>query len=138
MKRVFLDTAYFIALAVKDDQHHAAALELAGQYDMPETELVTTRAIVLEIGNSLSKPRYRQAAYEVFDALENDRRVVMIELEPRLISGACELFRQREDKEWSLTDCLSFLVMNEWGVTEALTTDIHFEQAGFKALLRRN
>jgi len=136
MKRVFLDTAYFIALAVKDDQHHGAALRLARQLDVPETELVTTRAIVLEIGNSLRKPRYRRNACEIFDLLENDGRVRMVELEPRLLQSAAKLFCSRPDKEWSLSDCVSFSVMHEWQISEALTTDVHFEQAGFKALLR--
>ena len=138
MKQLFLDSAYLIALAAKDDQHHQQALQIAERVEAEDTQLVTTRAIFLELGSALSKSRYRQAACEMFDLLESDDCVVMVELEPLLLSKARKLFCERADKEWSLADCISFLVMTERGITGALTTDIHFEQAGFRALLRQN
>ena len=134
--KVFLDTAYAIALSVESDEHHDRAEELADQLEAEATHLVTTRAILLEIGNALSKKRYRKAAVELLDALEQDPQVEIVSLSEELYEQALELFRNRPDKEWGLVDCVSFVVMRERGLTEALTTDEHFKQAGFRPLLR--
>ena len=132
---VFLDTAYAIALSVESDEHHERAEELAEQLEAEATRLVTTRAVLLEIGNALSKKRYRKAALELLDALEQDPLVEIVSLSEELYGQALELFRNRPDKNWGLVDCISFVVMQERGLTEALTTDEHFEQAGFRPLL---
>jgi len=134
--KVFLDTAYAIALSVEPDEHHERAEKLAVQLETEQTRLVTTRAILLEIGNSLSKHRYRQAAAKLLDALEEDSSVEIVPLSEELYGQALELFRSRTDKEWSLVDCASIIVMQQRGLTEILTTDEHFKQAGFRALLR--
>ena len=133
---VFLDTAYAIALSSPTDQFHARALELAEQLESLGTQLVTTRAVLLEIGNALSKQRYRQAAVQLLDALEADPTVDIVPLLEPLYARGMQLYRARPDQEWGLTDCVSFLVMQDRGLTEALTTDEHFQQAGFRALLR--
>ena len=133
---VFLDTGYTIALSVESDKHHERAIELAEQLEAEKTRLVTTRAILLETGNALSKERYRQAAIKLLDALEEDPSVEIVPLSEELFAQAFELFRKRPDKEWGLVDCVSFIVMRERGLTEALTPDKHYEQAGFRALLR--
>ncbi len=116
---VFLDTAYAIALSVESDEHHERAEELADQMEAEATRLVTTRAVLFEIGNALSKKRYRRAAVELLDALEQDPRVEIIPLSEELYEQALELFRNRPDKEWSLVDCASFIVMQERKLTEA-------------------
>lgn len=134
--KVFLDTAYAIALSVESDEHHERAEILAEQLEAEQTSLVTTRAILLEIGNALSKKRYRKAAVELLDALEQDPQVESVPLTEELYEQALELFRKRPDKQWGLVDCVSFIVMQERGLTEALTTDEHYDQAGFRALLR--
>jgi len=133
--KVFLDTAYAIALSVESDEHHGRAEELADELEAEQTRLVTTRAILLEIGNALSKNRYRRAAVELLDALKQDPQVEIVPLSEELFEQALELFRNRPDKEWGLVDCVSLIVMQERGLTEALTTDVHYEQAGFRALL---
>ncbi len=133
---VFLDTGYVIALSVESDEYHERAEELAERLAKEKTRLVTTRAILLEIGNALSKERYRQAVIELLDALEEDSSVKIIPLSEELFARALELFRNRADKEWGLVDCVSFIVMREYGLTEALTMDKHYEQAGFRALMR--
>ena len=135
-KKVFLDTAYAIALAVAADAHHERAAELAELLESEQTQLITTRAVWLEIGNALSKRRYRAAAVELLSALTQDPQVEIITPTQAVFQQAFELFRDRPDKEWGLVDCLSFVVMQERGLAEALTTDEHFEQAGFRALLR--
>jgi hypothetical protein len=133
---VFLDTAYAIALSSPADQFHARALALAEQLEALGTRLVTTHAVLLEIGNALSKQRYRQTALQLLDALEADPAVDIVPMSEPFYARAMQLYRARPDKEWGLTDCVSFLVMQDRGLTEALTTDEHFQQAGFRALLR--
>lgn len=97
--------------------------------------MITTRAVVLEIGNALARIRYRNAAIELLDSLEEDPNVEIIPLSEELYNRAMKLYRQRVDKEWGMTDCISFVVMQDQVLTEALTTDVHFKQAGFRALL---
>jgi len=98
--------------------------------------VVTTRAVMLEIGNAFSKQRRRQAGIELLNALEADSGIEIIPLSERLYGRAWQLFRERPDKEWGLTDCVSFIVMQDRGLTEVLTSDEHFRQAGFHALMR--
>ena len=132
---LFLDTSYVIALSVTNDRHHGQALRLAEQIEEKHVRLVTTRAILLEIGNALSKERYRPAAVKLIEALENDPSAEIVPLSEELFSRAFQLYKGRTDKEWGLTDCLSFVRMKREGMTEALTADDHFRQAGFQALL---
>jgi len=133
---VFLDTAFAIALSSpKDHFHHRAGL-LAEQLQAAGTRLVTTRAVILKIGNALCKERYRAAAVRLLSALEADPAVEVIPLSESLYARALQLYKERPDKEWALTDCVSFVVMEDRGLSEALTTDEHFAQAGFRALLR--
>lgn len=133
---VFLDTAYAIALSSPTDLFHQRAVQLADELKSAATRLITTRAILLEIGNALSKQRYRRAAVMLLDSLETDPRVEIITLSEQLYARASRLYRDRPDKEWALTDCVSFIVMEDRGIDEALTTDEHFQQAGFQALMR--
>lgn len=98
--------------------------------------MVTTRAVLLEIGNSLSRKRHRVLGVALLEFLEADPRVEIVPLSEDLYRKGFELFGQRRDKEWGLVDCVSFVVMQERELQESLTTDEHFEQAGFRALLR--
>ncbi len=138
MRRLFLDSAFSIALAAPNDQYHAKALSLAEGIESDDTRLITTRAVVIEIGNALARPRYRQAAIALLEALEADPRVEIVPASEQLCRRGFQLYRDRRDKGWGLTDCLSFVVMQERGLTEALTPDEHFQQAGFRALLRES
>jgi uncharacterized protein len=136
MIEVFLDTSFAIALSSQTDRNHLQAVELASQLELHKTHLVTTQAILLEIGNALSKQRYRIAAIQLLESLETDRNVEIVLLTNDLYRQAFNLFKQRQDKEWGLVDCISFIVMQGRGITDALTADAHFQQAGFRALLR--
>jgi predicted nucleic acid-binding protein len=133
---VFLDTSFAIALSSVTDQNHVQAVNLANQLETHKTHLVTTQAILLEIGNALSKQKYRAAAIQLLESLETDSSVEVIALTNSLYQLAFNLFKQREDKEWGLVDCISFRVMQERGINDALTADTHFQQAGFRALLK--
>ena len=132
---VFLDAAYAIALSVPKDSYHKRAVLLADELEASKTRLVTTRAVMLEIGNALSKQRYRHAAVELLRSLEADPNVTIVPLSEDLYAQAFRLYRERPDKDWGLTDCISFIAMQGRKITEALTTDEHFQQAGFRALL---
>jgi predicted nucleic acid-binding protein len=136
MTEFFLDTSFAIALSSVTDQNHERAVKLANQIETDRTNLVTTQAILLEIGNSLSKQRYRAGAIQLLESLEADPSVEVVLLTNSLYKLAFNLFKQRADKEWGLVDCISFIVMEDRGITDALTTDAHFQQAGFRALLR--
>lgn len=136
MNEVFLDTSFAIALSSITDQNHERAVRLANQIETNKTRLVTTQAILLEIGNSLSKQKYRAAAIQLLESIEADLNVEVVLLTNSLYRLAFSLFKQRDDKEWGLVDCISFIVMQDRGIADALTTDTHFQQAGFRALLK--
>lgn len=133
---VFLDSAYAIALASTTDAFHYQALALADELEASGTRLVTTWAVLLEIDNALSKAQYRHAALQLLSSLQSDSNVEVVPLADSLLRQAVKLFSERPDKEWGLTDCLSFVVMEARGIADALTADEHFRQAGFRALLR--
>jgi predicted nucleic acid-binding protein len=134
MSEVFVDTAVVIALLLDGDEHHGKAwskiLALRSQ-----AKLVTTRAVCLEIGSSLSRPRHRAQAAALLASIEHDPEFEVVPLSEDLYAEGLTLFSERADKAWSLTDCLSFIVMRKRGITPALTTDQHFRQAGFEPLL---
>jgi uncharacterized protein len=132
---LFLDTSYAIALSSVNDRLHQAALTLADRVGTGMVRLLTTRAVLLEIGNALSKQRYRAAAIRLLHALESDPNVEILPLTEQLYTRAMQLFRERPDKDWGLTDCISFIVMRDYHIEEALTADEHFQQAGFIALM---
>ena len=136
MTEVFLDTSFAIALSSVTDKNYARAVEIANQIESNSTRLVTTQAILLEIGNALSKQRYRAAAIQLLESLETDPSVEVVLLTDSLYRLAFNLFKQRGDKEWGLVDCISFIVMQDRGIIDALTADTHFQQAGFRALLK--
>lgn len=131
---IFLDSAFAIALSVKTDSFHQKAVQISDNLD--DVILVTTRAILLEIGNALSKRAFRKAGGKLLASLEMDEGVLILPITDELYAKSFDLFAKRPDKEWSLTDCISFMVMQERGMSEALTTDDHFQQAGFRALMR--
>ena len=92
--------------------------------------------MLTEVGDAFSAPENRPAFLELLDTLKASPDARIIGPSPELFERGVDLFRQRPDKEWSLTDCISFVVMRDASLTEALTGDHHFEQAGFRALLR--
>ncbi len=135
MTEVFLDASYAIALSSAKDQYHQRAMILAEKLEIEQARLLTTRAVILEIGNALSKQIYRTASIELLTSLEEDPTVEIVPLSEELFERAFLFYQSRQDKEWGITDCISFVVMQERGLTEALTADEHFQQAGFRVLL---
>ncbi len=133
MKRVFADTSFYLAALSPRDVAHATALRVGGQIERP---VLSTDFILLELGNALSAVRERELFARLVPHLRSHPNVRIVPASRELLDRGFELFSRRADKDWSLTDCTSFVVMREEGLTDALTTDHHFEQAGFKALLR--
>ena len=117
MNKVFLDTSYAVALSAPADENHRRAAELADELEASDTQFVTTRAILLEIGSALSKVRHRSAAIRLLTALENDPKVEIVSASDELYQQAFEIYHERVDKEWGLIDCMSFVVMNDQGLT---------------------
>lgn len=136
INKVVLDTAYAIALSSKDDAYHDVAVGMADQLEANSTRLVTTHAVMTEIGNALSKRRYRRGAILLLESIASDPAIEVIPVTEDLYVRAFDLYRQRLDKDWGLTDCISFVVMADQQLLDALTTDEHFRQAGFRPLLR--
>ena len=132
-KILFVDTSYLLALINTQDEYYERAQHLA---ELISERLITTEAILTEFANSLTKPQWRQLAVDTIEDLREDPDVTIISVNSDLFSRGLRLYSERLDKEWSLTDCISFVVMKDNNLMKALTTDHHFEQAGFRALLR--
>jgi predicted nucleic acid-binding protein len=130
---LFADTSYFLALLNPRDALHAAAVAASGATGR---RVVTTMWVVQELADGLCSPSHRGAFLKAFAAIEADAGTTLLPLDPAPWRRGLELYTRRPDKAWSLTDCISFVVMTDLGLGEALTGDHHFEQAGFRALLR--
>lgn len=137
MERWFVDTSFLIALASSADQHHKRANQLLDQVERDNIRLVTTSAVLLELGAALSRLALRAGAITIIRELQADARVEIINVGGELLEQGLALFERRQDKEWSLADCIGFEVMTHLGLAQALTADVHFQQAGFVALLNR-
>jgi predicted nucleic acid-binding protein len=97
--------------------------------------LVNTEAICWEWMNAMSGTTTRRVAAQAYERLRLDPQVDVVPFSEELSAGALRLFADRSDKDWSLTDCLSFVVMKKRNLEKALTADHHFEQAGFQPML---
>ena len=135
MAKLFLDTSFAIALASKRDQYHAKALDLSRRIRETDDQLITTIPVIFEIGNSLAKQSFRPAAVSLVSSLHSDPRVTVVSLDQDLYHRAFTLFTDRKDKNWGLTDCVSFVVMEDNSIQNAPTADNHFHQAGFTPML---
>ena len=132
MKSVFADTFYFLALLNERDAAHKGAVASSRTVGLP---LVTTEFVLVELADALRKPQQRDEVLTLFQVVETDPAFQLVRASSELIQRGIRLYRERPDKEWPLTDCISFVVMQDHNLSEAVTADRHFEQAGFKALL---
>ena len=133
MKRIFADTFYFLALLNPKDKARARALAHTASF---QGEMVTTAWVWTELGDALSDPANRMEFISTLKDLEANPQIRIVAAADALFQDGVKLFAARPDKKWSLTDCISFVVMTREGITEALTGDHHFEQAGFLAYLK--
>jgi len=98
--------------------------------------LVTTDWVLTEVASFLREPRNRPTFAALLRELKQDRRMQIVAYSSDLQERAIQLFLERADKSWSLVDCVSFVVMHDRSLKSALTSDRHFEQAGFTVLLK--
>ena len=131
----FTDTSFWIALSSQRDQYHGRAVAWSRFVLRTKSTLVTTEAFLWEWLNAFSSASTRYVAAEGYRRCHADPSIEVVPFQTELVHSAVELYRTRPDKNWSLTDCLSFVVMEQGQLTEALTTDHHFEQAQRKAML---
>ena len=132
MSKLFADSFYFFPLLSRNDEAHQKAVAYAQRMDA----MLTTEWVLTELADGLAASRHRGVFPEMRQQLLSDAHVQVVSLEMDIYERGIELFGSRLDKDWSLTDCISFLVMQREGIAEALTGDHHFEQAGFVALLK--
>jgi uncharacterized protein len=129
---VFADTSFYISLFSPNDAFHNAAVLISNSL---KRTIVTTEFILIELANTYSRCNIRQQFIEIVSDLQNDPTVTIIPATSKLFFQGLDLFGKRSDKNWSLTDCISFTIMQQQGISEALTTDRHFAQAGFISLM---
>ncbi len=123
---VFADTYFYLALFNTRDTHHRHALEFMGGF---------TGGVVTEVADAMSGIPERREVQAKFRLLAGDAGTRIVAASPELFERGLSLYNARPDKGWSLTDCIPIVVMADEELTEALTGDRHFEQAGFAALL---
>ena len=132
MNVLFADSFYYLALLNPDDAAHAEAVELARSL---RCRVVTTAFVIIEIADAMGSARQRGNVLALLENLGSDPNLNIVPPTQDLYEAGLDLYAQRPDKDWSLTDCISFSVMMRNDITDALTADRHFQQAGFNALL---
>jgi hypothetical protein len=133
--RIFVDTSFFVALLNSSDTDHPQAVALQKQLAAEETRKITTEYVLMELGDGLSRLRFRHLARQLLKLVYQDDTFEVIPSSSQLFAQALALFNERPDQEWGLTDCSSFVLMQALELDTAATADHHFQQAGFRALL---
>lgn len=133
MNPIFADTFYFPALLNRDDAAHSKARTASEKLTDP---ILTTAWVLTEVADALAAPRLRQVFLSLMEVLRSDPNTTIVPPSETFFDEGLKFYAERPDKDWTLTDCISFVVMEQQAITQALTGDHHFEQAGFRALLR--
>lgn len=136
MKKVFVDTSAWIALLNKDDIWHKKAHRIRLMLSQQSYCFITSNFVLLELADALCSVLKRQKTIDFIRNLGLVKSTKVISLNDELFFAGIDLYKSRQDKDWGLTDCISFIVMQREGIAEALTTDKHFEQAGFIRLIK--
>ncbi|MCU0239182.1 MAG: type II toxin-antitoxin system VapC family toxin [Pyrinomonadaceae bacterium] len=135
MNSVFTDTSGWLAIVNSADFYHEKAVKIYQELLESGCNFVLHEAILLELGNSLSSVKARKLVLNLKENIEKSERIEVVSISTELYQSGWKLFAERLDKDWGIVDCISFVVMKEFGIAKALTTDKHFEQAGFIKLL---
>lgn len=133
-KRFLLDTTFIAGYLNPRDQHHPEA-----QRCMPVVreadEIVITEPVLIEVGNLLCSILHRQRAAQFIEACYVTKNITVVSVDRELLNRSLQFFSQHKDKNWGLTDCISFVVMHERELRSAVSADTDFQQAGFQALM---
>ena len=133
MNLVFVDTWFYLAALNPADPYYARALAASHS---ERRHRVTTDWVLIEVGDALCRHGNRDIFSRFYDWIHQHSGTTIVPATRALLADSVHLYRYRRDKDWPLTDCISFVVMEDEGIREALTGDRHFEQAGFVALLK--
>lgn len=133
MSLVFADAFYFVARLNRHDQHHERVVTFSREF---RSHILTTDWVLMEVADALAKSECRSRIRDFTLHLRQASGCEVVPTSRALLDRALELYHQHKDKEWTLTDCVSFVIMRECGITEALTEDRHFVQAGFTVLFK--
>jgi predicted nucleic acid-binding protein len=134
-RQVFVDTVAWIALVNEDDAYHRASKSQMDHLHSNNAILTTTEFVLLEVADAFADPAFRRKSVSFINGLRRLPELGIAEANTHLLSEGWKLYNHRLDRAWSLTDCISFVVMESERIREAFTSDHHFEQAGFVKLL---
>jgi len=135
VKAIFVDTSYWIALIHETDDLHNRAVAIDKK--LTNVQLITSEMVLIELLNEFSKlgRHLRKLATDWVRGLRSRDDVKIVPQTSAQFTEALHIYETFIDKEWSLTDCASYLIMKEMKITEALSHDHHFKQMGVNALL---
>lgn len=137
MKPIFVDTSALIAIGNTRDSFHSQAVRIRNELKQFGRNFVTTNAILLEFGNAFSQVNLRPTAVKLIEAIRSSSKWKCVSTDDTLVERGFQKFKKINDKEWGLVDCISMIVSKDNEINEIFTTDHHFEQAGFKILLKK-
>ena len=135
MATVLVDTAAWIALVNTRDELHSPAEQTMADLRRRKVALVTTEFVLLEVANALCTSAWRAKGVKLIDGFRSMLNLRIIPADTMLLAQGWELYRSRPDKEWSLTDCTSIVVLQKEQIEQVFSSDRHFEQAGFVKLM---
>ena len=136
MKPVFVDTSALIALGNSRDKYHNQSKKVFKELVISKREFFTTNAVILELTNAFSGAKYKPIALRLLDLIEKSENWTVITIDDKLMKKGVSKFKQMNDKDWSLVDCISMIISKDFDIANIFTNDHHFEQAGFKILLK--
>jgi hypothetical protein len=133
MKAIFADSFFFFAILNRSDPQHEKAIAYSRNL---QAIRVTTDWVLTELGDGLSRHQERECFIDLYRHILSSPAIKVVPASRSLFEAGINFYESRSDKDWTLTDCISFIVMRDEGISRALTGDKHFEQAGFTALLK--
>jgi hypothetical protein len=136
---VFWDASAFVALGNADDDLHEQAIQVSDALARERAHILTTSAVLTEVANTFSRSGWRPVAHHLIDSVQESVAMglaTVVHVDEALWEKGWALFVDRPDKHWGLTDCISFVLMNDQRIARAFSSDRHFEQAGFERLLQ--
>lgn len=135
MPTVLVDTAAWIALVNTRDELHSRAEQTMADLRRQNVALITTEFVLLEVSNALCTSAWREKGVKLIDGLRSLTDLQIVAADTTLLAEGWQLYCSRPDKEWSLTDCTSMIVLQKGHIEQVFTSDHHFEQAGFTKLM---